>query len=94
MNEVKDAIDGVFSRKAYELDLKTGDITPDQKLTLDRNIAEIERILLEWISQNKNQILSDIIGKVKTLNKDQLEEVWCDLCGDDPKFDKGGYGDS
>ena len=42
---------------------------------------------------NKKKLLSDIKAALKEFDTGQLEGVWCDVCGDNPKYDKGGYGD-
>lgn len=43
---------------------------------------------------NANKILlSDIKDRLKSMNDEEIENLWCDVCGDNPRYDKGGYGD-
>ena len=41
---------------------------------------------LEWLK-------NDIKQALEFLEVEQIEELWCIVCGDNPKYDKGGYGD-
>ena len=53
---------------------------------------ELESLKSDLLSHyDVHEILNYILMNI--LNEDQIEEVWCIFCGDDTKYDKGGYGE-
>jgi len=53
-NIINQHIDDIFSELADKYMLDYGDISPDQQLALDNHINGIEKILVQYVNQNKN----------------------------------------
>lgn len=50
---ISNAIENELSKIYDELEINTGDITPDQSLKLDRLTSELAELFTELIEQNK-----------------------------------------
>lgn len=52
-DQIRDRIDSYFCDISRDLNLKNGDISPDQEIKLDTAIDTIVEVINQWIKQNK-----------------------------------------
>lgn len=55
IEELNEILGEYFDEKSQELNLKSGDISPDQSFVLDNAIEKIADVVIQWATQNKEE---------------------------------------
>ncbi len=56
-----------------------------------RDDVDRKNLIQDLLShEDIHSVLSGILKKLKS---EELEEIWCEFCGDNHKYDKGRYSD-
>lgn len=55
IEELNEILGEYFDEKSQELNLKSGDISPDQSFVLDNAIEKIADVVIQWAIQNKEE---------------------------------------